>query len=339
MAFDFGRNLVFGLKMETTYNTFVRPATLNGLVVMEGGISPNQEFMEEMSANSIAERKSTDVVPSVQNWTSTLKCKFPKEGFGQLLKNVYGSVTDTAVGASFSGTRHIFKSSNTTPTSVSLLYIMNNYEWNLAGGAVSSLKLGGEIGKPIMAEVNFLGGKFTAPTIGTSPTIPTTAASTNPFYHFNDITNITVSDTVYTPFSWELNIENAYADGLADSYEIQSTTAAANSRKQLERAGEPPIKFTLSFKKLLQSNTQSAKFITGTSGASIIELKGATGATDTSTGVNDYYFKLDMVYSLIKSYELTKSGDLWVETTNLEGYFNTATSDNQMIYKDKQTVS
>lgn len=339
MAFTFGRNLKFGLNLESVYNTYVAPTTSDGVAILEGGFTPNRVWMETMTAQSIPEKKITDIVPGPVNYTARIRCKLPKEGFGQLLKNAYGAVADTAVGATFSGTRHIFSASNTTPVSVSLLLSDDIQAYQLSGAAIKTLRLIGEIGEPVVAEVDFIGGTWmpAASGVGTM-TVPTTASTVNPYWHTNDITTVQAAGTSLTPSRWEFTLENVYADGLAESYEISTVTATTNSRKQLERAGDFPIRYTLKIDRLIQATTALTNFTNATSGASSIELKQTATSTDTSTGTNDYYAKITMATSYIKEYTQEKASDLIRESLLIEGYQNVST-DNQLTYKDKNTVS
>lgn len=329
---SFKRNLKFGLTVESTYNTFVRPGANKGIAILEASVTPNQQWMEDMQANAIPEKKLTDVVAGVRSWTAKVRCKVPREGFGQLLKNLFGSIADAAIGAPFTGTKHTFSASSLTPASVSLLLMDDVGEWQLSGGVVKMAKFIWEINKPIYAEIDFIGGGFTYTTLGTAPTIPTTSGI-NPFYHFNDGWLITAAGVSYTPDKIELTIETNYADGLADSYEINTTGAASNARKQLERAGEPPISYRVSFHRLLQNTTQAAKFLAGTTGATSMESGNEAG-----TGATDYFIKMSMANCLVKNYQQEDSNGVLTETVEVEGY-QSASTDNQFIYKDKQTVS
>lgn len=339
MAFTFRRNLKFGINIEATYNTYVAPAASDGIAILEGGFTPSRVWMEEMTAQSLPEKKLTDLVAGPNSFTARVTFKMPKEGLGQLLKNVYGSISDTAVGATFSGTRHTFSASNTTPTSISLLLSDDIQAVQLSGAAVKTLRLIGEIGEPIKAEVDFIGGTWTPVASGVgSMTVPTTVSTINPYWHTNAITTISAVGTTITPARWEFMVENTYAEGLAESYEIQTTTAANNARKQLERAGDFPIRYTLTLERLLQTTTALSAFTAGTTGVSSVELKETAGSTDTSTGTNDYYAKINLTTSVIKEYTQTEASDLIKETLLIEGY-QSASTDNSFVYKDKIAVS
>jgi len=338
MPFTFGRNLKFGLNIESAYNTYVAPAASDGIAILEGGFTPARVWMEVMTAQSLPEKKITDLVAGPTNYVAHIRCKLPKEGFGQLLKNVYGTVADTAVSAPFGGTRHTFSASNTTPTSISLLISDDIQAYQLSGAAVKTLRLVGEIGQPVVAEIDFVGGSWVQAASGVgSMTVPTTASTINPYWHTNAITTINAVGTAWTPSRWELVVECAYADGLAESYEISTTTAASNARKQLERAGDFPITYILTAERLLQATTQFIAFTAGTQGATSVELKETGSTTDTSTGTNDYYAKINMATSVIKEYTQDKATDIIKETLVIEGYQNVST-DNNFILKDKNSV-
>lgn len=339
MGFTFGRNLKFGLNIESTYNTYVAPIASDGIAILEGSFTPNRVWMETMTAQSLPEKKLTDIVPGPVNYTARIRCKLPKEGFGQLLKNVFGTMADTAVGATFSGIRHIFSASNTTPTSISLLLSDDIQAYQLSGAAVKTLRFIGEIGEPVIAEVDFIGGTWTPAASGVgSMTVPTTVTAVNPYWHTNDITTVQAAGTTITPSRWEFTLDNVYADGLAESYEISTVTATTNSRKQLERAGTFPIRYLLKIDRLIQATTAFTNYTNATSGASSIELKQTSTSTDISTGTNDYYAKITMATSFIKEYIQEKASDLIKESLLIEGYQNVST-DNQITYKDKTAVS
>src|SRR5574342_1429619 len=181
MPFTFGRNLKFGINIEGTYNTYVAPTSSDGIVILDGGFTPSIVWMETMSAQSLSEKKITDIVAGPRNFTARTRFKMPKEGLGQLLKNAYGAVADTAVGATFSGTRHTFSSSNTTPTSISLLLSDDIQAYQLSGAAVKTMRFVGEQGQPIVCEVDYIGGRWAQAASGVGAmTVPTTASTINP---------------------------------------------------------------------------------------------------------------------------------------------------------------
>lgn len=327
-----GRNDIFGLAKETTYGTFVRP-TSGILILPPSNFTPTKQRMDEASAFGVAEKKLSDFAFGVRNWTGRLRGKLSREGLGIMLKNALGAHADTAH-APF--TTHEFTASPSTPASVSALLMHGKsgdavgWEWQLSGGMVKTLRVIGEINKPMEFEAELAGGKWDKQAFGTAPTIPVPTSGQH-WWAFNDGWSINVAGSAYAPRSFELVIENSLNDGLEDSYEIQTAAAAANDRVRMERGGNPGIIWKGVFRRLVQASAQIDKFVAGTTGSTTVQA-------GTENDTTNYFFLFQMASSIVTDYQLNDSNGLWEEVITVEGYQSAAT-DNKVQYKDKQTVT
>jgi hypothetical protein len=333
MGLTFGRNIKVALGQEAVYNTYVSPVA-HGIYVEPDGvdISPEKQIIELPVSRGVAMPNLADMAEGVKGWTGKLRFALSKEDMNWLILNLFGAVTTTLISGGFY--THVHLISNTTPKSLSVLYQHDlvgittpfKREWQLSGGMIKSLKLIFELNKPVMCEIELVGGTFllTYP-VGTAPTYSVPATDKPYFYTFKNglftINDLTTWNRV------ELTFAPAIADGLEDSYEYGS-----DARKRLERAGEPAMLITGTAKRLLDEETNLAAWDALTT-IGLVFLSGVIANPA-------YAFKIELTkLKLMTPPKRDKKGmGLFEETLSFKAFMESANTENRITINDTQAT-
>jgi len=327
MGFTFGRNIKVALGQEATYNFYVSPVA-HGIYVPPDAvdINPIKKMIEVGTSRGIAIDHISDIGEGVKAWEGKLgPFQLSKEDMNWIFLNLLGTVTTTLISGSYY--KHIHKLSTSTPKSLSGLFqhdlaSVANREWRGSGGMIKSLKLIFELNKPIMVEIELVGGTLLlAQTVGTAPTYSVPASGLY-FYTFAN-----GAFTINSITDWN-RVEITFTNTLAEGEELSYNYGSAE-RVRLEREG---ILITGTAKRLLNEETN----LTAWTNLTTLTLDFLYGTLDTAA----YAFNINLDKLKLTEPPKRKGAGigLFEETLTFKAFQDTADTDNTIIIQDTQVT-
>jgi len=339
MGITFGRNIKLGLGQETVFNTYQTTVTLkpeeHGIYVEPDGVSIalGKEMIEVNTSRAQIMPSLADIAEGTKDWTAKLRFPLAKEDMNWIFLNLFGAVTTSTVTGSYR--KHIHLISAVTPKSLSILYQHDlagittpfKREWHLSGGMIKSLKMIFELNKPIMVEVELVGGSYLL-TYPVATAVPAYSVPTSGLYFYTFLNGLFTINALTVWNRVELTFAPAIADDLDSSYSYGSA-----ERVRLERAGEPAMLITGTAKRIYDEETNMANWEAFTTFAlDFLYPSGGLG--------NAYAFEvaLGKLKLTAPPQRVSKGMGLFEETLQFKAFQESANTENAITIQDTQVT-